>query len=186
MKLNPTFSKTLALVAPVTILTATNTFGASDFFLKLDGIKGESTSEKHKDWIEISSFSWGMSNSATVLGGGGGTGKVSVQDFSFTMKVDKASPKLMLACATGERLQTLQFAIARPDAGGAGATDYYVVTLTNVLVSSYQTGGAATPPGATPESPTASVSFNFQKIKWDYIAADGEEVTAEHDSGATP
>ena len=180
MKLNPTFSKTLALVAPVTILTVSNSFGASDYFLKIDGIKGESTVKGHEGTIQIESFSWGMSNSATVSGGG--TGKVSVQDFHFTMKVDKASPKLMLACATGQRIETLQFAIAAPDqtGSGSGGPAYYVITLTNVLVSSYQSNGAATPAGAIPEPPTAAVSFNFQKIRWDYTAANGEVVTVDH------
>lgn len=188
MKLNPTLSKTLALVAPVTILSVSNTFGASDYYLKIEGIKGEAVSEKHKDWIEIESFSWGVSNSHTAGGGGGSTGKVSLQDFHFSMKVDKASPKLMLACATNERLPSLTFAIAGADATGGAGEDYYVITLSDVLVSSFQSGGSAPPPGGTAQPMTASLSFNYSKIEWNYVPADQSgPVTVEYDSStATP
>jgi type VI secretion system secreted protein Hcp len=184
MKLNPTLSKTLALVAPVTILTISNTFGASDYYLKIEGIKGESTDSKHKDWIELQSFSWGVSNSSAAGsgGGGGGAGKASFQDMHFTMKVDKASPKLMLACATGQHIPTLQFTVARTDGATGGTTDYYVITLSDVLVSSYQSSSPPAPPaGATAEPLTASLSLNFTKIKWDYIAPDNELISVEHE-----
>lgn len=183
MKTNPTLSKTLALVAPVTILSVGNTFGASDYYLKIGSIKGESVSEKHRDWIELQSFSWGVSNTHTV--GGGSTGKVSLQDFHFSMKVDKASPKLMLACATNERLPSLTFAIARADATGGGGGDYYVITLSDVLVSSYQSAGSSPPAGATAEPVTASLSFNYSKIEWTYVPADNSEsITVAYDSSA--
>jgi type VI secretion system secreted protein Hcp len=185
MKLNPSLSKTLALVAPVTILTVSNTFGASDYFLKLDGVKGESKNEKHKDWIDIQSFSWGMTN--TPATGGGEGKKATLQDFNFTMKVDKASPSLMLACATGQRIKYLTFAISREGADGSAPGDYYVVTLTDVLISSYQSGGSTPPAGATAELPTASVSINYHKIKWDYIPADQSgPVSVEFEASPTP
>ena len=79
---------------------------AVDYFLKIDGIPGESTDSKHKNEIDIESWSWGEANSGShAYGGGGGAGKVSVQDFNFTMHVNKASPKLFLACATGQHIK---------------------------------------------------------------------------------
>jgi type VI secretion system secreted protein Hcp len=182
MKLNPKLSKTLALVAPVTILTVSSTFGATDYYLKIDGIKGESADDKHRDWIELDSFSWGMTNS-NAAGSGGGAGKVSFQDLHFTMKVDKASPKLMLACATGQHIPTLKFVVARADGATGGTTDYYVVTLSDVLVSSFQSSGPPRPPAGTPTDVpmTASLSLNFTKIQWDYIAPDNEVISVEHD-----
>lgn len=185
MKLNPTLSKTLALVAPVTLLTTTNSFGALNCYLKIDGIKGESLDEKHKDWIRLDSFSWGVSNNSAAGSGGGGTsaGKASFQDMHFTMSMDKASPKLMLACATGQHIPTLQFVVSRADGTSGGTTDYYVVTLSDVLVSSYKSGSPPTPAAGTPDEPlTASLSLNFTKIKWDYIAPDNEVITVEHDT----
>ena len=76
-----------------------------DYFLKIEGIPGESQDAKHKDEIQVLSFSFGESQSGTMaFGGGGGAGKVQMQDFHFMMNVNKASPKLFLACACGEHI----------------------------------------------------------------------------------
>src|SRR5258708_6839256 len=76
---------------------------AVDFFLKVDGVDGESSDSKHKGWIDIESWSFSEAQTGTHSGGGGGgAGKVAMQDFTFTTKVSKASPKLFLSCATGE------------------------------------------------------------------------------------
>ena len=77
----------------------------ADYFLKIDGIEGESEDDKHKGEIEILSFSFGASNAGSMsYGGGGGTGKVAMQDFNFTKRHDKASPKLFLHCCNGKNL----------------------------------------------------------------------------------
>src|SRR5256885_3864946 len=79
---------------------------AVDYFLKVDGIEGESTDSKHKGEIDVQSFSWGETQSGTfAAGGGGGAGKVAMQDFHFVMGVNKSSPKLMLACANGQHIK---------------------------------------------------------------------------------
>src|SRR5688572_15175109 len=91
----------LALLVPVVL--ASPVHSAVDMFLKLDGIKGESKDEKHKDEIEILSFSWGMTNTP-VLGGGGGSGKVSFHDISLVTRLSKASPQLLAACAGGTNI----------------------------------------------------------------------------------
>ena len=57
-----------------------------DYFLKIDGISGESVDAKHKDEIQLEAFSWGETNAAPAGGGGGGAGKVHVQDYNFTMR----------------------------------------------------------------------------------------------------
>src|SRR5436309_5810071 len=76
-----------------------------DYFLKIKGIDGESHDSKHKGEIDLESWSWGETQTGSHGGGGGGgAGKVAVQDFHFVMKMNKASPKLMLACATGEHI----------------------------------------------------------------------------------
>src|SRR5688572_14489207 len=80
---------------------------AVDYFLKIDGVDGESTDDKHKGEIDVESFSWGVTQTGTFShGGGGGAGKVALQDFHFTMKVSKASPTLFLACASGQHYKT--------------------------------------------------------------------------------
>src|SRR5215204_6521956 len=78
---------------------------AVDMFLKLDPIKGESQDDKHKDEIDVLSWSWGMHQTGTThQGTGGGAGKVSVQDLTFTHYVDKASADLIKACTKGDHI----------------------------------------------------------------------------------
>lgn len=142
---------------------------ASDYLLKIDGIDGESTDSKHKNEIDIESFSWGVSNAgAHSGGGGGGAGKASFQDVHFTTKVSKASPKLALACACGTHIKKAVLTIRKQ---GKEQQEFYVVTLEDLLVSSYQSGGHEGGGGV----PTDQFSLNFAKIKFTYKAqkADG-------------
>ena len=72
---------------------------AVDMFMKIGDLKGEAQDEEHGDEIDVLSWSWGVSNSGSAhVGRGAGSGKVSVQDFSFTKWMDRASPALLLAC----------------------------------------------------------------------------------------
>src|SRR4030095_448937 len=123
---------------------------AVDYFLKVDGIQGESKADKHKDEMDIESFSWGATQSGTfAAGGGGGAGKVSMQDFHFTMVNNKASPKLMLACAQGDHIKS---AILTCRKAGKEQQEFLKVTMSDCLVSSFQTGGAGKG-GVTPTDP---------------------------------
>src|SRR5262249_55230581 len=111
---------------------------AVDFFLKDDGIEGESTDAKHTKQNDVQSGSWGETQTGTFAGGGGGgAGKVSMQDFHFTMTVNKATPKLMLACATGQHIGK---AVLTCRKAGGEQQEYMIVTMSDLLVSSYQTG----------------------------------------------
>jgi type VI secretion system secreted protein Hcp len=136
---------------------------AVDYFIKFDGIKGESTDAKHKDEIDVESWSWGMTRTGTPGPGGGagaGAGKVSMQDFHFVMKLNRASTSLMQACATG---QHIKLATLSGRKAGKGQQDYLTFKFHDVLVSSYQTGGSE-----ETDLPTDQVSFNFAKIEVDY------------------
>jgi type VI secretion system secreted protein Hcp len=133
---------------------------AVDYFLKIDGVPGESTDSKHKGEIELESFSWGAVQTGTPgRGGGGGAGKVQMQDFHFVMTVSKASPKLFLACATGQHLKQATF-VARK--AGKGQQEFLLYKFTDVLISSYQTGGSGDLP------PMDQISFNFGRIEVEY------------------
>lgn len=133
---------------------------ASDYFLKIDGIDGESTDDKHKGEIEVLSYSWGESQTGTHgSGGGGGAGKVNMGDFNFMMTANKASPKLMLACATGDHIKTAKLTLRK---AGGEQQEYMSITFSDVLVSSYQTGGGGG------EIPAESISLNFGKVEFEY------------------
>jgi type VI secretion system secreted protein Hcp len=134
---------------------------ASDIFAKIGDIKGESLDDKHKDEIDVMSFSWGLSQTGSFAsGGGGGSGKVQFQDFHFTSNTNKSSPKLFIACATGEHIKEATITVRRP---GENRQDYIVIKMNDVLISSYQTGGTA---GA--DRPTDQVSMAFAKIEYSY------------------
>jgi len=107
---------------------------AADIFAKVGDIKGESLDDKHKDQIELLSWSWGVANSgAHSTGGGGGAGKASFQDLSFTHKIDKASPLLLRGCATGQHLK--EATITRRKAG-KGQQEFLVIKLSDVVITS--------------------------------------------------
>ena len=142
-------------------LTVTDAYAAFDAFLKMEGVDGESTDSKHKGEIEIMSFSFGATQTGTSgAGGGGGAGKVSMQDFHFTMKVNKASPKLFLACASGEHIKSATL-IMRP--AGKSQQEYLTYKFSDLLISSYQIHGS--PDSAVPME---EVSLNFAKIEIEY------------------
>ena len=143
---------------------------ASDFLLEIDGIKGESSDSKHKDTIEIDSFSWGVSNGGSAAsGGGGGAGKASFQDLHFTTKVNKASPLLATNCANGKHIKKAVLFVRK---GGGDQHDFYKITMEDLIVSSYQSGGHDS---AGAQIPTDQFSLNFAKVKFEYAAqkADG-------------
>ncbi len=132
-----------------------------DYFLKIDGVQGESADSKHKGEIELESFSWGETNSGGHGAAGGGAGKVSVQDLHFVMKLNKASPKLLLACALG---QHLKYAVLTGRKAGKQQQEFLVYKFTDLLVSSYQTSASA----QDLEGPLDQVSFNFARIEVEY------------------
>jgi type VI secretion system secreted protein Hcp len=112
---------------------------AVDYFLKIDGIEGEAQDKTHKNEIQLESFSWGETNAGSMgAGGGGGSGKVAMQDFHFVMTTNKASPKLFLACATGDHIKN---AILVCRKAGKDQQEYLKYTFTDLLISSYQIGG---------------------------------------------
>jgi type VI secretion system secreted protein Hcp len=132
-----------------------------DYFLKIDGIQGESPDKTHKAEVEIESFSWGETNTGTALQGGGmGSGKVQMQDFHFVMRVNKASPLLFLCCANGEHIKSATLTCRK---AGKEQQEYLKYTFSDLLVSSYQTGGSA---GNV--VPLDQISLNFTKVEFEY------------------
>lgn len=135
---------------------------AVDFFLRIEGIEGESTDNKHKGEIDVLSWSWGASNTGTAgVGGGAGAGKASIQDLFFTTRMSKASPRLFLACASGQHLKQAKLSAVR---AGAKQAEFLTITLNEVLVTSYQTGGSE----AAEIVPMDQVSLNFAKLRMEY------------------
>jgi type VI secretion system secreted protein Hcp len=142
---------------------------AAAYFLKIDGIVGESADAKHKGEIELESFGWGESNAGSISGGGaggGGAGKVQIEELHVVMRTSKASPLLLLACATGQHFKQAVVTVRR---AGKAPLDFLVFTCADVLVSAYHVGGS------TDVAPTDQVSLRFARIEIEYRSqkADG-------------
>lgn len=142
---------------------------AFDSFLKISTIPGESTDDKHKDWIEILSFSWGVSqpsSGAASTGGARSAERCNHQDLSLVKVLDKASPKLFLACCKGEHIPEIKLELCR---AAGDKTKYMEYKLTDVIVSSVRPGGSA---HGGESLPLEEVSFNYGKIELTYTATD--------------
>jgi type VI secretion system secreted protein Hcp len=134
---------------------------AMDFFIKIDGIPGESRDSVHKEEIDVLAFSWGLSNSGSAhVGGGAGAGKANFQDLSFTHYIDKSSPVLMYHAASGKHIPSALL-VARK--AGEKPLEYLKIKLTDILVTSISTGGSG-----GEDRLTENVSLNFAKVNVDY------------------
>jgi len=139
----------------------------ADIFLKLTDIKGESKDSKHKQEIDIESFTFAMNNGgAWASGGGGGAGKVAFQDIAISKSADSSTGPLMQACANGDHIKEGIITVRK---AGGKQEEFYKITLSDIIVTSVQNTGAAE------GNPHESVTLNFGMIKFDYKeqAADG-------------
>lgn len=134
---------------------------AVDIFLKIDGIKGESKDAKHKDSIEVLSWSWGVSQPGSMsTGGGGGTGKASFSDLTVMHTMDAASPNLALFSAGGKHIPTVTLTQRK---AGEDQQDFLIIKMSDVIISSVQDSGSDG--GGLP---TESFSLNYAKIEGEY------------------
>jgi len=131
---------------------------AIDIFAKLGDIKGESLDDKHKDEIEVLSWSWGVTNGVSVSGTGAGQGKASFHDLSFTHKIDKASPVLMQACATGVHLKEATITHRK---AGKGQQEFLVIKMNDVIIT-------AVADEESKNDSAETVSLTFAKVDLEY------------------
>ena len=108
-----------------------------DYFLKIEGIPGESVDAKHKDEIELLSFSWGATNAAQVATGRG-AGRVTFQDLEFSKLFDKASPQLFLKCVNGQHITSMTLSARKASNGEVANRDFLKIVFSNVLISFYK------------------------------------------------
>jgi type VI secretion system secreted protein Hcp len=139
---------------------------AIEYHLKLGTIKGESAATKHKEEIELLSWSWGASNPTTIVGSGMSAGKVSMSDLSFTKHVDKASPKLLEMCVNGKHAEDATLYCSK-QTGGKTPDDFLTLKFKEVYVSSFQTGGSS-----GEDVGTESISITYGSINYDYKQQD--------------
>ena len=133
---------------------------ASDIFAKIGDIKGESLDAKHKDEIEVLSFSWGVTNAGNIgTGGGGGAGRATFQDLSIVHKIDKATPRLLEACATGGHLKEATITQRK---AGKGQQEYLIIKMNDVIITGVALGDTSD------EAGSETVSLAFAKVDFEY------------------
>jgi type VI secretion system secreted protein Hcp len=138
---------------------------AVDMYFKIGDIKGEAADSKHKGEIDVLAWSWGMSNHGTThTGGGGGAGKVNVQDLSFTKYIDSSSNALLQACCIGKHYPDAYLTVRK--AGGT-PVEYVVIKFEEVLVTSVTTGGSG-----GEDRLTENVTLNFAKFMYKFQPQD--------------
>jgi type VI secretion system secreted protein Hcp len=179
----------LALVGAVAVsLSAAATVrphalsAGSDTYITIAGVTGEGSSVGGTGTIEISSFSWGVSNvSATASGAGAGTGKVKVSSVTITKQVDSTSPLLFAACVKGTHYATVTLAVRKAGGSpGLAAGDSMQIVLSNAFVSSYSMSG-----GGGDEVPTESITLNFTKVQMQYTPQSSATVSAGWNLGTS-
>ena len=132
---------------------------AVDFFLKLDGINGESTDSNHSQEITVLSWSWGATQTTSVAGtGGSGAGKATIADLHVVKYVDAASVPLYKTLLSGKHVTT---GVLTANKAGGDGRPFLKVTLSEMFVTSIQSGGAT-------EVPVETVSFSYNTIKIEY------------------
>lgn len=142
---------------------------AFDCFLKIEGIPGECTDDKHKDWIEVLSYNHGLAqptSGSRSTAGARSAERCDHQDLSVVKVLDKASPKLSLFCCNGAHIGKITMSLCRATGDKQKYMEY---VLSDVIVSSVRPGGSAQGGEALPME---EVSFNYGKIEWIYTQTD--------------
>jgi type VI secretion system secreted protein Hcp len=133
---------------------------AADMFLKVEGIKGESVDSKHKDEIEVLSWSWGVTQAVVQHGATFGAGVADCSELTIMKKLDISSPLLVKHCAQGAIIKSMLLTLRK---AGKEQLEYCKVAMTECLVTSVQISGGGG------EVPSESASFRFTKIKIEYL-----------------
>lgn len=135
---------------------------ATDMFIKLDDIKGESVDDKHKGEIDILSWSWGVAQGASShVGGGSGTGKANVHDLTFTKAVDKATPLLVHLCLSGKHINKALLTCRK---AGGSPLEHIKLTMNQALVTSVNHGGDKNSDGIM-----ETVTLSFATVNMEYV-----------------
>jgi type VI secretion system secreted protein Hcp len=151
---------------------------AFDAFLEIKEIPGESTDDAHTDWIEVLSFSHGLSQQSSgsrSSAGGGAAERCNHDDFTIVKALDKASAKLNLACCNGQDVGDVTIELCR---AAKDKQTYMKYVMEGVIVTNVRPGGSAQGGEALP---LEEVSFNYGKITWTYTETDHKTGAAKGD-----
>ncbi len=145
---------------------------ATNTYLHCDPIKGESTDEDHKDWIEVFSFNHGLSQPMSGVNGTGGrsSARADFDPFVITKSIDNASVDLSIYCASGTHIAKVELEVCQES---GERVCYFKYELENAMIQSVSVGGGS-------DRPHETVAFIYDKISWTYtlVSNDGKAGTA--------
>lgn len=138
---------------------------ANDAYLQIEGIKGESSDQKHKEWLEVSNVMYAIHQpraESVSIAGGMTSGRADLFPITFKKFADIASPVLLQTCAAGKTISTATFEFMRADSNG-NAIPYFRIELENLLIASI------TPDSGDGGVITERLQLSYAKIKWQYV-----------------
>jgi type VI secretion system secreted protein Hcp len=144
---------------------------AFDIFAKIGDIKGESLDAKHKDEIEVLSFSWGVTHPPSLAPGGTG-GKATFQDLSIVHHIDKATPLLLSACAAGTHFKDATITHRK---AAKGQHESLIVKMNDITITGVAHGG-----DTSQTSETVTLAFAKVDLQYTPQKADGSPDAAIH------
>jgi type VI secretion system secreted protein Hcp len=134
-----------------------------DMLLQLAGVTGESGDVKHKDFIDLVSWSWDMSSPTTPVSPGGHA-KTKIEDFKIVKRADRSSPVLIQYLYKGTVVKTGHLIVRK--AGGADPLTYYEIEFKNLRVTSFSTQ-------TVNEEVLETVTFAFETATFKYTPQSG-------------
>jgi type VI secretion system secreted protein Hcp len=163
------------VIVTVVFASTATMYAAVDMFIKIGDFVGESTAHQHEGDIDVLAWSWGQSNGSAQIGRGM-LPKTCIQDLSFTKYIDSSSPEIIMAGLTGDIIPTAVLVVRK--AGAKTSLEYIRMTMKNVIISSYTTGGSG-----GEDRLTENVTLHFESMQGAYQkqkpdgTADGPPIT---------
>ena len=146
--------KVFVVVGILLVLTSFGWAQKSKISVVVDGLSCSTSAGPGT--FAASAWTFGATNteSSGGTGGGGIAGKPVVGELNVTKAFDPCSPALFGGVVSGKHFKTLTLTQTEKK-----DSDYLIVTLSDVLISSYQVSGTQ-----ASEDPFESLSFSFSKI----------------------
>ena len=147
---------------------------AAEIFLRLDGILGDSLDSKHRDQIDILSYTQSFTNTAKIASGtASGPGKVTCGAVTVFKNIDRSSPELIRLVVTGAHVP--KGVLAFTDPTSKFDTEYYRITMTDVVVTGIEQTDNADPATIVEKVSILADRFLFEhsaskaKFGWDCV-----------------
>jgi type VI secretion system secreted protein Hcp len=127
-----------------------------DYYLKVDGIDGESQDQSHPGEIRVHDFNLAMTNRGNRAGYS--VGRPYFEDFSFSGPIDASYPKLNEACLKNVAVPK---AVLTCRKSGKTQLDFLKVTFSNAYITNCKVE-------TSEATPVMVFTLSFAKIQVDY------------------